>query len=140
MHNLWVTVESIWAYILYSRTRGEFSLCTRGGMLRTRVCGSSAWLERLSQHWIELKLWPVWYRRRQQPLDKALVQELGNTQQWTANNQWQSGNLCYKNSRQLQRLCSRKYKRIKLSTTGWTTVVYMPSPYHFRTQLYQELW
>ena len=54
-------------------------------LLRTHIRGSSAWLEHLSQHLIELELQPVWYRRQQQPLDKVLVQELGNAQQWTAN-------------------------------------------------------
>ena len=102
-----------------------------GWLLRTRQRCSAARLEHLPQHWIESELRPVWYRRWRQPLDKALVQELGNAQQWTANSWWRSGNLCYKNSRQLQRLCSCKYKRTKLSTTGRTIVVYILSPYRY---------
>ena len=54
-------------------------------LLRTRQRCSVARLERLPQHWIESELLPVWCRRRWQPLDKVLVQELGNAQQWTAN-------------------------------------------------------
>ena len=63
----------------------EVVVDTGSQMLRTWQWCSAAQLERLPQHWIELELRPVWYRRRQKPLDKALVQELGNTQQWTAN-------------------------------------------------------
>ena len=54
-------------------------------MLRTQQRCSVARLERLPQHWIESELQPVWCRRRRQPLDRALVQELDNTQHWTAN-------------------------------------------------------
>ena len=54
-------------------------------MLRTRQRCSVAWLERLPQHWLESELRPVWCRRRRQPLDKVVAQELGNTQQQTAN-------------------------------------------------------
>ena len=62
-----------------------FREAMQANLLRTRQWCSVAWLECLPQHWIESELRPVWYRRRRQPLDKALVQELGNTQQWTAN-------------------------------------------------------
>ena len=71
--------------------RNDFESHTKGWLpcieqlLRTRQRCSVARLELLPQHWIESELPLVWYRRRQQPLNKAVVQELGNTQQWTAN-------------------------------------------------------
>ena len=77
LHSL-SSVQGTWEY-------GQIVLSLLQYVLRTRQRCSVARLERLPQHWIESELRPVWYRRQWQPLDKVVVQELGNTQQWTAN-------------------------------------------------------